>query len=89
MAFGNRRHEESIKASRKAVGLVNNNPEPIRRVIQRPEVVGYEKKKGFQFTLAPSLRHDLLPELTSALGLKSDSATLEYLIREAHKNLFE
>lgn len=89
MAFGNRRHEANIKASRKSVGLVNNNPEPVRRVVSLPEGGGYEKKKGFQFTLTPSLRQEVLPQVTTALGLKSDSATVEYLIKEAYKNLFE
>ncbi|USI64609.1 hypothetical protein LMK05_07110 [Lactococcus petauri] len=89
MAFGNRRNEEEIKASRKSVGLVDNNPNPVRRVVSRPEGIGYEKKKGFQFTLSPSLRQEFLPQITKELGLKSDSATLEYLIKEAYKDIFE
>lgn len=89
MAFGNRRNEEDIKASRKSVGLVDNNPEPVRRVVSRPEGGGYEKKKGFQFTLSPYLRKEYLPQITQKLGLKSDSATLEYLIKETYKEIFE
>ncbi|WP_407350378.1 hypothetical protein VNN41_10070 [Lactococcus garvieae] len=87
MALDQRRKEEQIKASRTAVGLVNNNPESTRRFVGRAEGIAYEKKKGFQFTLTPSIRQVLLPELTQALGLKSDSATLEYLIQEAYKEL--
>lgn len=89
MTLKNRKREEAIKASRKSVGLVDNNPDSVRRVVSRVGGVGYEKKKGFQFTLSPSLRQESLPQITAALGLKSDSATLEYLIKEAHKDIFE
>lgn len=89
MAFGDRKREEDIKASRKSVGLVSNNPDRIHRTVSRPEGIGYEKKKGFQFTLSPTLRQEYLPQVTKALGLKSDSATLEYLIKEAYKDILD
>lgn len=87
MSLGNRSREAQIKASRKSVGLVNNNPEPVHRVITKIGSSNYEKKKAYQFTLTPSLRNELLSEVTEALELRSDSATLEFLIKAAHKQI--
>jgi shikimate kinase len=87
MSLGNRNREAQIKASRKSVGLVNNNPVPTHRVITKIGPSNYEKKKACQFTLTPSLRYEVLPEITQAMGLRSDSATLEFLIKAAHKQI--
>ena len=43
----------------------------------------YAKKKSYTFTLNPYKREVSLPHLTELLGLKSDSATLEFLVDRA------